>query len=221
MVKVLLIEDDIQLNSTIKLFLEIKGYEVISALDGIKAFDLIDITPYDLYIIDLNLPDVSGLDLVQYIRNKNLNLPIMMITASLELIDLKEAFKNGCNEYIKKPFHLDELDCRIKNILNRPTLDVVSITTDITYDLEHEELRVKNEIIKLRKKEKRLLTLLVKNINYVVSYEKIESYVWMNEIKEVYSIRQLVSQLKKHFGITNEHLIESDRGNGYKIIKVE
>ena len=73
--------------------------------------------------------NINGLDLVQYIRNKDLNAPVVMITASLELENLKTAFKNGCNEYIKKPFHLEELEVRINNLLNTTTIAQPLATT--------------------------------------------------------------------------------------------
>ncbi len=93
--------------------------KVVSLFDGDKAISQIDMIRYDLYIIDINIPNVNGLEIVKYIRQKDLSTPIIMITASLELDNFKIAFKNGCNEYIKKPFYLEELDIRINNLLSK------------------------------------------------------------------------------------------------------
>ncbi len=215
---VLLLEDDIQLNTTIENFLIYKEYEVTALFDGEKAIEYIDVSQYDLYIIDINLPNINGLDIVMYIRNKELSTPIIMITASLEIDNIKIAYKNGCNEYIKKPFHLDELEIRINNLLKQQTNETILIAPNIIYDLEYEELNIADEIIKLRKKERRLLTILLQNINHTVSYDVIENYVWENEIKDIYPLRQLVTELKKHFKEYSK-VIQTDRGKGYKIMQ--
>lgn len=141
-----------------------------------------------------------------------------MITASLEIDNIKIAYKNGCNEYIKKPFHLDELEIRINNLLKQQTNETILIAPNIIYDLEYEELNIADEIIKLRKKERRLLTILLQNINHTVSYDVIENYVWENEIKDIYPLRQLVTELKKHFKEYSK-VIQTDRGKGYKIMQ--
>lgn len=212
---ILLLEDDIQLNTTIENFLIFKDYEVTALFDGEKGIEHIDMIKYDFYIIDINLPNVSGLDIVKYIRNKDLTTPIVMITASIEIDNFKTAFENGCNEYIKKPFHLEELEIRINNLLNKQTNSIITISSNIIYDLEYEELKIANEVIKLRKKERRLITLLLQNINNTVTYEVIENYVWENEIKPSYPIRQLVSELNNKFPKDKKYIL-SVNGLGYK-----
>ncbi len=111
---ILLIEDDITLNSTIADFLKYKGNEIQTFEDGLKAIETIDKTNFDLYIIDINIPHINGLEIVKYIRQKDTTTPIIMITASMELENFKRAYKNGCDDYIKKPFYLEELDIRIE-----------------------------------------------------------------------------------------------------------
>lgn len=197
--EVLLIEDDIQLNTTLRKFLEHKNYQVVSFFSGEEAMESIDENMYDLYIIDMNLPEMSGLDIAKYIRNKNLSAPIIIITASLEVEYIKMAFGNGCNEYIKKPFHLEELSIRIKNIFKQNQHDSISIASNIVYDTEYEELIIDSNAIKLRKKERRLLGILLQNMNHTVTYEVLENYIWENEVREIYPLRQLVSELKKTF----------------------
>jgi DNA-binding response OmpR family regulator len=159
----LVIEDDVQLNTTITNFLEFKKYQVSSCEDGQIAIDLIDKNEYDFYIIDVNLPTINGLDLVKYIRKKDINSPILMITASLELSNFKIAFENGCNEYIKKPFYLKELEIRINNLIKNKNNkdDILKLSTNISYNKDSQELIVNNEVKHLRKKEKRLLNILI------------------------------------------------------------
>ena len=212
---VLLIEDDVQLNTTITNFLTFNKYEVTSLFDGDKAISQIDINRYDLYIIDINIPNINGLEIVKYIRQKDLSTPIIMITASLELDNFKIAYKNGCSEYIKKPFYLEELDIRINNLLSKKETTLIQIDENITYDMEYEELKIDGFIIKLRKKERRLLTLFLQNTNKTVLTETIENYVWENEIRESYPLRQLINDLRKKFH-SGENFIIAQIGRGYK-----
>lgn len=214
---ILLIEDDITLNSTITDYLKFKGNDMVSLEDGVKAIDTIDKTNFDLYIIDLNIPNINGLDIVKYIRQKDTLTPIIMITASMELENFKIAYQNGCDEYIKKPFYLEELEIRIDKLLSKKSEknSIIQISNTITFDIEYEELIINGQIKKLRKKEKRLLSLFLQNINKTVSIEIIENYVWENEIKESYPIRQLINDLRKEFD-NGEKFIFADRGLGYR-----
>ncbi len=212
--KILLVEDDLQLNNIIKKSL-VKKYTVTSVFDGESAIELIDNNIYDLFIVDINIPNVSGLDLTKYIRQKDLNTNIIIITASTELQNFEDAFKNGCNEFIKKPFYLEELNIRINNLIKEEFIEELCISSNIKYLIEKKELFINDVNIKLRKKEKRLLELLLKNTNFVVPIEEIQNYVWENEIKNYYPLRQLINELRKKFN-TGETFIFSEKGIGYK-----
>lgn len=215
--KILLIEDDSILNDTIADYLRLKGNAVINLDDGADAINTIDQSDFELYIIDINIPHVNGLEIVKYIRNKDIDTPIIMITASMELESVKSAYQNGCDEYIKKPFYLDELNIRIDKLVgksqNKSTL--IKISDAISYDSEYEELNVNGIVKRLRKKEKRLLELFLNNQNKTLTTEKIENYVWENEIKDSYPLRQLITDLRKHFD-NGENFIVANRGIGYK-----
>ena len=214
--KVLIIEDDIQLNTTISNFLMNNDFKVNSLYDGDDAICEIDSNTYELYIIDINIPHVTGLKIVEYIRQKDLSTPIIIITASMELVNFKKAFDNGCSEYIKKPFYLEELLIRINNLLNKEsTTNIIQISDTLTYDTDYEELMRDGEAVKLRKKERRLLTLLLTNINRTVSIEKIENYVWENDIRDNYPLRQLVFDLRQKFN-NGEKFIFNDKNLGYR-----
>lgn len=213
---ILLIEDDIQLNNTITKYLTRNTHDVTSINDGDKAITYIDMIKYDLYIIDINIPNINGLEIVKYIRQKDLDTPVIIITASLELENFKIAFDNGCSEYIKKPFYLEELKIRIDNLIkNNHTDSSIQISSNITFDTEFEELTINNEIIKLRKKERRLLTILLQNINKSVLTETIENYIWENEIRESYPLRQLITELRKKFNDYGKFIF-SEKGIGYR-----
>jgi len=212
---VLLIEDDIQLNTTISNFLTSIGFIVTSLDDGEVAIDSVDRIKFALYIIDINIPSINGLEIVRYIRQTDLVTPIIVITASIEVENFKTAFKNGCNEYIKKPFFLEELEIRINNLIKKEHTDIISISENISYDIEFEELVVNDKTVRLRKKERRLLSILLQNLNHTVSTDILHSYVWENEIRESYPLRQLISELRKYFE-TDKKFIFSDVGRGYR-----
>lgn len=214
--KILIIEDDIQLNTTITNFLRYKGCQTTSVEDGEEALEYIDKNFYDLYIVDINIPKVSGLEVLKYIRQKDLITPVIIITASLELENLKTAYKNGCDEYIKKPFYLEELEIKIDKIcVGNYKNEIINISDNISYDTNLEELVINGEIKRLRKKEKRLLTILLQNINKTVPTQTLENYIWENEIKETYPLRQLVNDLRKYFD-NDEKFIFSEIGVGYR-----
>jgi len=213
--KVLLIEDDIQLNTTVSNFLKMKAFDVSALFDGENALQKIDEEICDLYIIDINIPYINGLDLMKYIRQKDIVTPIIIITASIELENFKTAFQNGCSEYIKKPFYLEELEIRIDNLTHTSLNSSILITQNIIFNETHNELLIDDIVIKLRKKERRLLVILLQSKNHTVTYEIIEKFVWENEIRESYPLRQLVNDLRKKFN-TGENFIFSDTGIGYR-----
>lgn len=195
--RVLIIEDDVQLNIAISEFCKIKSFDTVSVKDGLNALEQIETGDFDLYIIDINIPRISGLDLLKHIRKTDLDTPIIIITASLEIQNFSTAFENGCSEYIKKPFHLKELDIRINNLLTLNKPSVITLKDELTYDLNREEFFYNNKAIRLRYKEKRFCSILMKHINTVVSNGMIHDYVWEGEIKETYPLRQLLVELRK------------------------
>ena len=133
------------------------------------------------------------------------------------LENIKTAYKNGCDEYIKKPFYLEELEIKIDKICKvNSDQNVIKISENIFYDMGLEELFIDDKIKRLRKKEKRLLTILLKNLNKTVSTQTLEDYVWENDIKESYHLRQLVNALRKYFG-KEERFIFSEAGVGYRL----
>ncbi|KIM11333.1 MAG: hypothetical protein KU37_06770 [Sulfuricurvum sp. PC08-66] len=212
--KALLVEDDIRLQKSIATFLSLLGYEVATASDGEKAFDLILLQPYDLYLLDVNLPHIDGLDLIDRVRSFYPSAPIIMLTASLEIATLEKAYTRGCSEYIKKPFNLKELQIRIERLLP-PQPKTIAITPTLAFDPQTRTLTHEGTPIALRPKELRLLSLLCANANRLVSTSTIESYVWEDEIRDAYPVRQLVNQLREH--LTSD-AIETVHGNGYKLV---
>ena len=134
--------------------------------------------------------------------------PIIIITASMELENFKKAYHNGCDDYLKKPFYLEELEIRIDKLLSNKSNKntIVEISKDITYDTEYEELIVDKIVKRLRKKEKRLLNILLENINKTVTSEIIENYVWEGEYSNIIKPFDHYLPLKKDFSNVKEIL---------------
>ena len=194
---VLIIEDDTQLNTAISEYCKLKSYNPTSVKDGLDAIDKIDSEKFDLYIIDINIPHVNGLEILKHIRKTDLKTPVIIITASLEIQNFANAFENGCSEYIKKPFHLKELDIRIMNLLSLQSTEKVMLGDDFFYDLNKEVFVHKGKYIQLRYKEKRFCAILMKHLNTIVPNSRIYDYVWEGEVKESYPLRQLLVELRK------------------------
>lgn len=214
---VLLIEDDNNLNETISNYLEIVGYRVTSVLNGLEAAQIVASRIFDIYIVDINVPGIDGLELLRRIRDKKTDKPVIMITASIEIESIKSSFGLGCGDYIKKPFYLEELTIRMEKLLTKSVKNdsVVQLSKGMFYDMEYEELTVNGQTKRLRKKERRLMNILLRNVHKTIPISVIEDFVWENEIKDSYPLRQLVSELKKQLG--EEHkFIHADRGIGYR-----
>ena len=210
MISVLLVEDDLQLAKIVKKILESKGYNVVLVDDGLKAVDEIKERAFDLYLIDINIPNISGLELVKYIRELYTDGYIIMITASVDEYYFEKAYEYGCDDYIKKPFHATELEVRVRHLLNKQKSFSFD---DYEFRFEDSELFKNGERIPLRKKEKRLLHILLKNVNRTVYNQKIIDYVWEGEKKDNYPLRQLVNELRKKF---DKDYIKTVVGIGYR-----
>lgn len=218
--KVFLVEDDISLNKALISFFKLKKYEIEAYLDGEEAFDHLTLSNLaDIYIVDINLPGINGLDLIKQIRKIDASVPIVVITASIEITTLEEAYDFGCSEYIKKPFNLRELEIRINKLCEDSPNQKIQIKCDndgvnVEYDLKNNLLYSDGKLVSLQKKELRFLTILFKNYKFIVKTSDIEDYVWEGEIKDEYPLRQLVTKLRKKLPC---NFVKTEVGIGYYI----
>ena len=208
--KLLLVEDDLQLAKIVRKILLSKGFDVVLKEDGNLALKEIKKNSFDLYLIDINIPNINGLELVKHIRNLYKDGFIIMITANVDEYYFEKAYEYGCDDYIKKPFHIKELEVRINHLLNK-TDNIVFDEYEFKFD--ENELFKNNKRINLRKKEKRLLNILLKNKNRTVPNQKIIDYVWEGEQKENYPLRQLMNEIRKKF---DKNYIKTVVGIGYR-----
>lgn len=193
--KVLLLEDNIKLNKTITKRLKLKGYTVDSFIDGEKAYENIT-EGYSCFILDINVPKIDGIKILKKIREFYHDVPVVIISSTVELDIIKESYDFGCNDYLKKPFFIDELEIKIEKLCNIQN-DVIAFDENCGFDFQSSLVTIDNNDYRLTKKEKLLLNLFLTKKNQVVSYEAIENYVWEGSFASLESIRSLIRRLRK------------------------
>ncbi|HHX52892.1 MAG TPA: response regulator transcription factor [Erysipelothrix sp.] len=221
MVKILVIEDEESIRRLIRYDLRVSGYEVDSEEDGLKGLDKALNIKYDVIVIDWMLPGLDGLSIVKELRNNRVDSIIIMLTAKDQETDILESFEAGVDDYITKPFSPRQLQARIKAHLKRVivTTTVEETIGNLSLNRNLHEVKVKDEVVNLTKKEYDLLLYLVDNKNHVLSREQILSEIWNfdydgdTRIVDVH-IFKLRSKLEQATLI-----IEAMRGVGY-VLKV-
>ncbi|ULQ52293.1 response regulator transcription factor [Flavihumibacter fluvii] len=224
---ILLVEDEENLHDALKLNLELEGYEVTSAYDGLAAIKAIQNEYFDLIILDIMLPEMDGLTVMETIRIQNNQVPILILSARNSSSDRVLGLKKGADDYLTKPFNLEELLLRVHKLIdkNKKLLDKDSIGTTYNFgnnrvDFNAQEAITKSgERIQLSKKEAMLLKLLFENKNEVVPREKILQTVWgYNVYPTTRTIDNFILNFRKYFedDSKNPRYFHSVRGVGYK-----
>ena len=192
--KIFLLEDDYSLNEAIKEIIQLENHIVDNFYDGDVAFNNIS-NDYDLYILDINIPNMNGLEVLKNIKNKNPKTKVLIISANINIDLIREAYILGCDDYIKKPFDLEELIFKINRYEKKNKL--IYLEENIVFNLLNKELLIDGNILELTKNEKNLLFLLVENLGLKVSYEQIENFVYQGESKSSNAIRSLIKRVRK------------------------
>jgi len=222
--KLLLVEDEPFLAKVIEDSLKQKGYQVTYANDGKKGYNLFLNDNFDVLVLDVMLPFMDGFTLAKQIRKINQNIPILFLTAKTETTDLVEGYESGGNDYLKKPFSLEELFLRIDQLLKRNAqqneLNLTAIPIG-NYHFSHhkQELSFKDEIIKLSSREAELLLLLYKNKNQLTDRKLALLSLWGDD--SFFNTRTMdvfITRLRKHLKKDNQIEILNVRGMGYKLI---
>ena len=220
MSKILLLEDDANLNETVTEFLTEKGYDVVSVYDGYEAQEKLYESKYDLLLLDVNTPGINGFDLLKEVRADGVFTPAVFITSLDSVEDLEKGFDSGCDDYIRKPFVLKELYIRVETLLKRAfyheSKELIEISKDIGYDINNNELVIHGEIVSLGHKESMLLKLFMKNEDEVIAHERIYKHLWdFDEEPSDTALRTYIKNLRKIIG---KERIVSIKKQGYKFI---
>lgn len=211
--KIMLLEDDPKISEALASILRLQGFSVDIYEDGQEAMNRLG-ECYDTYILDINVPNVNGLEILRALRQSNETVPAIIISAYSDIDTIIKAYDNGCTDYLKKPFDVRELKVKLEKLLNA-SKPMVELSKAIQYDRFKKTLYVKNEEVSLTKKEKLLLHILVESRGTIVEHDTIYSYVWgTNKDVRSDSLRSLVRRLRRKL---DEDIIKSIVGIGYKI----
>ena len=216
--KVLFLEDDIALNDILSEHLQDKGYEVVSCSNGQEALEYLIDDKFDFALLDINTPLMSGIDVLKTIRNdyKN-NTPAIIITAYQDTKHLKESFESGVDDYIKKPFDLEELDQRILRLCRQFSIEQnqkIELGNNIYFEPNSCKLQKDGVIINIAQKERDILKYFIIHKNRVISSEELLQNLWTYEEMPTNStIRVYIKNLRKFVG---KDKIATIRGIGYK-----
>lgn len=217
--KILLLEDDLILNEIVEEFLQSLGYDVTVAFDGMMASELIYDENFDLMILDVNVPNMTGFEFLQSLRENNITTPAIFTTSLDSVEDVEEGFKAGADDYLKKPFELKELELRINNIkrLLHMEDDELVIGDGIKFNSKLNYINNNSIQTKLPLKEAQILKYLLKNRNRCVSQDELSSNIWTFEDSPTSStIRTYIKNIRK---IVGEEYIETIKGVGYRFNK--
>jgi DNA-binding response OmpR family regulator len=216
---ILLLEDDLQLSDTVKRFLELKGYEVQCAYDGLQAQDIIYEKHVDLMLLDVKVPNLSGFEFLKCARDGGNTTPAIFITSLNSVENVTEGFDSGCDDYIRKPFALKELLVRVESLLKRSygSYDErIELGNDLWFDTKSLLLMQGGQRIPLKTKELKLLALFLQYPNELLEYEKIFEALWeYEEEPSSGSLRAYIKTLRASIG---KEKIETIKNIGYRFV---
>ena len=193
--KCLLLEDDIELNGTIRDILKLDHYKIDCFYDGQKVLDILDTKCYDIYIFDINTPNIDGIELLKYIKCISPKSIVLMISADITTNTIETAYKYGCYDFLKKPFILSEIRYKLK-IIKDNFFAIYYFDENTHYDYSKQTLYNNQKTIKLTKKELQLLNLLINNKKSIVSKDMIIENVYDNTYTSDTNIRALMKRLR-------------------------
>ncbi|MGH9548082.1 MAG: response regulator transcription factor [Terriglobales bacterium] len=219
MTKVLIIEDDQPLCSTVENWLTFNNYTVEVAYDGSNGQALLDEYQYDLVVLDWKLPDIQGIDILKRFRARGGRTPVLMLTGKVEIIDRETGLDLGADDYLTKPFDVKELGARIRALLRRPQTYVTNIlqVAHLTLDSTTRQVTVCGEAVKLAPREFSLLQFLMRHPETMFPGEALLERVWESETSaSLETLRTSLRRLRKRIDIEGQpSIIENVFGVGY------
>lgn len=219
MIDILLLEDDELFSlSLIDYLEEFSEVNITHASNSNTMLELIYENRYDLYLLDINLPDINGLDLLKDIRNATDETPTIFITSYKDKETLKQGFENGADDFLTKPFDMDELILRINSLMKRVKKQNHISIGNVEFNFDNKEVKRDGQVVKFSLKSLELFELFYQNNNAVVTKDMIINRLWTaNESYSEGSIRVYVNGIKKLFIDGTLFKISNIKNIGYKI----
>lgn len=223
--KVLIIEDEFELRESISTQLTHENYLVETAADYKSALDKLETYSYDCILLDINLPGGSGLDLLKELKETNSEAGVIILSARGSLDDKVNGLELGADDYLPKPFHMAELNARLKSVIRRKRLggNQSIIINNLSIDTEQRSISIGGKAVPLNRKEFEIILYLATNKNRLVNKSAIAEHVWGDYIDEVNSFDFIYSQIKnlrkKLKDANAEPEIQAVYGLGYKLVE--
>jgi two-component system OmpR family response regulator len=219
--EILVVDDEPSIRSLLGETLRIAGFNPAMASDGKSALEDIRMRNFDLILLDINMPRISGFETLKEIRRIQPNLPVIVLSARQEKSDVIEGFRVGADDYISKPFDLEELIMRIKSVIRRSGTSEISKTLragPITLNEENYEVRFNDELVDLSKTEFRLLQYLMENVGRVVTKERLLDAIWGYGFQTTTTVVDTyISYLRKKLHREGFEGIKTIRGIGFQL----
>jgi DNA-binding response OmpR family regulator len=217
--RILLVEDNRDILANLADYLEIKGYTVDCAQDGLTGLHLAASQSYDLAVLDVMLPGMDGFTLCQRLREGRNNLPVIMLTARDTLDDRLQGFSSGADDYLVKPFELSELAARVEAVLRRTNgASRLLVVADLTLDLDSLEVSRLGKSIKLNPIGLKLLETLMRRSPSVVRREQLEEAIWGDDCPDSDSLRSHIHQLRQSIDKPfDTPLLQTVHGIGFRL----
>lgn len=218
MYNILLIEDDRPLNKAISVYFKKEKFYVLSSFSGQEALDILFQNNLDLIILDINLPDLSGFDLIEQIKIINSNIPILILSACDLDSAILHGFNLGAEDYVTKPFNIEILHKKINVILKRNTKNTFYKDDHLFFDKNTSKLVIDNKEIKLTPLEFKLLSLFLENQNQIILKESIIEKIWDSNENYVdeHTLLVNISRLRNKIEDDKHHYIKTVYGLGYR-----
>ncbi|MDO9305152.1 MAG: response regulator transcription factor [Sulfuricurvum sp.] len=214
--KILLLEDEQMLSEAISEYLVALGHLVMTCYDGSEALVCVQGENFDLLILDINVPGIDGLDLLEQLHVLKIRPPAIYISALADIEGISRAYDLGCYDYLKKPFHLKELSLRIDKVMQNCLIPQshTRLSKSYAYDASTSTLLCDNVTHPLSKRQLQIIDLLARNRGRVVDFDQFRTYIWDDEYVDNATIRAEVSRLNKSL---KEDFIQNIRALGYMI----
>jgi DNA-binding response OmpR family regulator len=219
--RVLLLEDDAVLSLEVKKYLSNHQFECDAVYDGELFLKFVKQKTYDIYVLDVNVPKINGIDVCKFIRKEDISTPILMLTAFEAISDKIEAFEAGADDYLVKPFHFEELIARLKVLFRRSdqpqNQSNIYKVSDLIVNIDRKEVSRGDVKIELTPKEFKLLCILIENQDRVLSKQEISEMLWDYHIEtSINTIEVYINFLRKKIDfLSEEKLIHTKVGFGY------